>query len=113
MTIFCPEHKQTFNTTPDNYEKALYGLPCCSKVGQAQTVLDKNLEDLKDLAVLRKHEISDESLKDYKNQEMKLTFNWLIHNQSFVTTRRIYNRSKCGLTCCKDDPKILPISKKK
>jgi hypothetical protein len=111
MTIFCPEHNQRFVTTPDNYEKAFYGLPCCAKVGQAQTVLNKNLEELKNLAVLRKHKISDESLKDYKTQDTNLTFSCFIHNQSFVTTRRLYKKSKYGLNCCKEDPEILPISK--
>jgi hypothetical protein len=112
VTIFCPKHNQSFITTPDNHEKSVYGLPCCAKVGQAQTVGNKNLEDLKNLTVLRGHEISFESLKDYKNQDTRLTFNCLIHNQSFVTTRRLYKRSEFGLNCCKVDPKILPIPKK-
>jgi hypothetical protein len=110
VTIFCPTHNKSFVTTPDNHEKSSYGLPCCEKAGQAQTVETKNLEELQHLTALRKHEISCESLKDYKTQDTKLTFNCLIHNKSFITTRRIYKRSKFGLQCCKDDPKILPVS---
>jgi hypothetical protein len=108
LTIFCQEHNQTFITTPDNHEKSFYGLPCCAKVGQSQTVLNKNVEELKNLSVFRKHEISDQSLKDYNSQDTKLTFKCLIHNQIFVTTRRLYKKSKYGLTCCKEYPKILP-----
>lgn len=112
MDLICPKHNEIILTTPDNYEKSFYGLPCCAKAGQAQTVLDKNLEELKNLALFRKHEIIEESLKDYKTQDSKLSFKCLIHNQVFVTTRRNYRRSKYGLKCCQQDPKILPNSEK-